>query len=239
MALASGVQGRSTSVPRRTTLTGMEPIRVALFDDHTLFRQGTRGLLERDGQVTVVAEAGDGREALELLETVRPDVVVVDIEMPEVGGIEVTRRVKERDPSIGVLVLSVHDEAPIALAILEAGADGYLLKDVESRELLDAVQRVHAGESVLHPAVARHVLSRVRSGGQQPDAGRALTGDERRVLLLAARGLTNREIAEQLQVSPRTIQQRLTHAFERLGVGSRTEAAIRALQEGVFTLEDL
>ena len=217
----------------------MERIRLVLVDDHTLFREGTRQLLERDGQVVVVGEAGDGREALELIGTLEPDVVLLDIEMPDVDGIEVTRQIRERHPGVGVLVLTMHDEEPLVVAILEAGADGYLLKDVDARELLHAVQRVHAGDSVLHPAVARQVLSRVRLGAEAPAPGRELTSDEREVLLLAARGMTNREIAEQLQVSPRTVQQRLTHVFARLGVGSRTEAAIRALHDGVFTLEEL
>lgn len=217
----------------------MQPIRVVLFDDHTLFREGTRELLERDGVVEVVGAAGDGRDAIALIDTALPDVALVDIEMPEVGGLEVTRRIKQHHPEVGVIVLTVHDEGPLAFAMLDAGADGYLLKDVDAHELLNAVQRVHAGESVLHPAVTRQVLNRVRAGGNAAESGPALSDEERETLVFAARGMTNREIAEQQQVSPRTVQQRLTHAFELLGVTSRTEAAIRALQDGVFTLEDL
>ncbi len=217
----------------------MSTIRVALIDDHTLFREGTRELLERDGDVEVVGEAADGRAGIELVETLVPDLALIDMEMPEVGGIELTRHIKDAQPDVSVVALTVHDEEPLAFAVLEAGADGYLLKDVDARELLDAVHRVHAGESVLHPVIVRQVLARVREGGDRPPVDRGLTADERQVLLLATRGMTNREIADELCVSPRTVQQRLTRVFAELKVGSRTEAAIRALQNGLFTLEDL
>ena len=217
----------------------MASIRVALIDDHTLFRQGTRELLERDMDVEVVGEAADGGAGAELVERAEPDVALVDIEMPELSGIELTRRIKAAQPQVRVVVLTVHDEEPLAYAMLEAGADGYLLKDVDARALLEAIHRVHAGESVLHPVIARQVLARVRTGGQARPAEEGLSEEERQVLLLASRGMTNREIADELCISPRTVQQRLTGVFAALGVGSRTEAAIRALQAGMFTLEDL
>lgn len=219
----------------------MEPIRVVLADDHTLFREGTRQLLERDGAVTVVGEAEDGPAVVELVDRLRPDLVVVDIEMPGGDGIAATRQIKSAHPEIAVLVLTIHDEDPFVFAILDAGAAGYLLKDVHGAELVQAVHALHAGESILHPAIAHKVLARVRTDARERDGGAAVALSERdvEVLRLAARGRTNQEIADTLEVSTRTVQLRLTHVFHQLGVGSRTEAVIAALRAGLFELEEL
>ncbi|MDX1619341.1 MAG: response regulator transcription factor [Nitriliruptorales bacterium] len=217
----------------------METIRVVLADDHTLFREGTRQLLERDSSIRVVGEAAEGAAAVALVDELEPDVAIIDIEMPELDGIEATRRIKAAHPGVGVLVLTVHDEDPFVFAILDAGAAGYLLKDVSSSELVRAVHALQAGESVLHPAIARKVLSRVRS--ERTDEGSRLELPERdvRVLRLAAQGRTNREIADELGVSTRTIQLRLSNVFDSLGVGSRTEAVIAGLRAGLFDLEEV
>lgn len=216
----------------------MKRIRVVLADDHALFREGTRELLERDGSIEVVGEASDGDEAVAVVDRTVPDVAIVDIEMPGVDGIEVTRRIKAAHPRVSVLALTVHDEEPFVFAVLEAGAAGYLLKDVSSRALVRAVHALHAGESVLHPTVAQQVLRRVRAGGGAT-ARVALTGTELEVLRLAARGLTNQQIAAELGSSLRTVELRLTGTFRRLGVGSRTEAVIAALRAGLLQLEEL
>jgi DNA-binding NarL/FixJ family response regulator len=218
----------------------MERIQVVLGDGQALFREGTRALLEADGDVEVVGQAGDGRAAVEFVEARRPNLLITEIDLPELDGIAVTRRVKECHPTVGVLILTVHEDEPFVFAALEADVDGYLLKDIEAGRLRQAVRDVHAGETVLHPTIAGQVLQRFRSNrdATQPTADQ-LTAPERAVLLLASRGLTNREIAQELHVSTRTVQQRLSVAFERLNARSRTEAAIRALQEGIFTLADL
>lgn len=219
----------------------MEKIRVLLADDHVLVRQGTRELLEQEEDIEVVGEAGDGEEAVRLATVQRPDVAIMDIAMPRLNGIEATKQIKARYPAVAVLVLTAYDDDPYIFALLEAGAAGYLLKDVRADELIKAVRSVHAGESVLHPAVARKVINRFA----QPADKRAtesildeLTERELEVLGLAAKGMTNREIAQELVISVRTVQVHLSNVFSKMGVGSRTEAVLLALRRGWITLED-
>jgi len=221
---------------------GTEPIRVILADDHTLVREGTRRILEATNTVSVVAEAADGRQAVEVVERYEPDVAIIDIGMPGINGIEATRRIKQAHPRVGVLVLSMHDDDQFIFAVLEAGAAGYLLKDVEGHQLVNAVETVHAGESVLHPAVAHKVLARLASGLQgnsQPDNEEPLTAREAEVLRFAARGMANKQIGVALDVSVRTVQAHLTSVFHKLGVGSRTEAVLHGLRQGWFSIEEL
>lgn len=142
------------------------PIRVILAEDHTLVREGTRRILEATNTVSVVAEAADGRQAVDVVERYEPDVAIIDIGMPGINGIEATRRIKQDHPRVSVLVLSMHDDEEFIFAVLEAGAAGYLLKDVEGHQLVNAVEAVHAGESVLHPTVAHKVLARLASSKQ-------------------------------------------------------------------------
>lgn len=215
-----------------------ETIRVVVADDHTLVREGTRHLLEQQGGIDVVAEAADGHEALTLVDRHRPDVVIVDIGMPGLNGIEVTRAVKAAHPDIAVLILTVHDDDQYVFALLDAGAAGYLLKDVGGGELVRAVQAVHAGEAVLHPAIAKKVLDRFRPSGEprRPDE---LTERELGVLKLAAAGRSNKQIALDLGVSVRTVHAHLAHVFDKLGVASRTEAVIIGLRRGWLRLEEL
>jgi len=219
----------------------VDRIRILLADDHVMVRQGTRELLEHEDDMEVVAEAGDGEEAVLLAGSERPHVVVMDVAMPRLDGIEATRRIKARYPSMAVLVLTAYDDDQYVFALLEAGAAGYLLKDVPVEELIKAVRAVRAGEAVLHPAVARKVVSRFA----QPPAGREregsldqLTEREVEVLRLAAKGLTNREIAGELSISARTVQVHLSNTFSKMGVGSRTEAVLHALRKGWLTLQE-
>jgi NarL family two-component system response regulator LiaR len=219
----------------------MGKIRILLADDHVLVRQGTRELLEREEDIEVVAEAGDGEEAVQLATRQRPDVAIMDIAMPRLNGIEATRQIKARHPATAVLVLTAYDDDQYVFALLEAGAAGYLLKDVHANELVRAVRAVHAGESVLHPTIARKVISRFA----QPAVRRMeestldqLTDRELEVLKLAAKGMTNREIASELVISVRTVQVHLSNIFSKMGVGSRTEAVLHALRRGWITLED-
>lgn len=215
-----------------------ERIRILIADDHALVREGTRRILEREEDLEVVGEAADGEEAVALAERLAPDVAVIDIGMPRMNGIEATRRIKEEHPEIGVLVLSVHDDDPYVYAILEAGAAGYLLKDVRGAELVEAVRSVRAGEAVLHPAIARKVLGRFRTAGGAED-GVPLTEREIEVLRLAARGLSNKQIGARLGLSARTVQVHLGRIFRKLRVASRTEAVIHGLRRGWIRLEDL
>jgi NarL family two-component system response regulator LiaR len=219
----------------------MGKIRILLADDHVLVRQGTRELLEQEEDMEVVAEAGDGEEAVQLATRQRPDVAIMDIAMPKLNGIEATRQIKALHPATAVLVLTAYDDDQYIFALLEAGAAGYLLKDVHADELIRAIRAVHAGESVLHPTIARKVINRFAQPADKRTRESTLdqlTDRELEVLKLAAKGMTNREIAGELVISVRTVQVHLSNIFSKMGVGSRTEAVLHALREGWITLED-
>jgi len=220
----------------------MDKIRILLADDHALVREGTKELLEREDDLEVVAEASDGKTAVQLATKQRPDVVIMDFAMPKLNGIEATRQIKAIDPSIAVLVLTAYDNEQYIFAFLEAGAAGYLLKDAHIDELIKAIRAVHAGESILHPAIARKVINRFAQPAEKRGKENALdqlTKRELEVLKLAAKGMSNREIALDLSISVRTVQTHLSNIFTKIGVGSRIEAVIYGLRQGWFTLEDL
>lgn len=212
-------------------------------DDHAIVREGTRHILEQEDDLEVVGEARDGAEAVALTETLKPDVAIVDISMPVIGGIEATERIKASRPGTAVLILTSYDDDRYVFALLAAGAAGYLLKDVPSEEVVRAVRSVHAGEPVLHPAIARKVLARFAAEAQGANVGleaeRLLTDRELDILRLAACGLSNSDIANRLSVSMRTVQAHLTQVFNKLGASSRTEAVIAGLRRGMLRLEDL
>jgi NarL family two-component system response regulator LiaR len=217
-------------------------IRILLADDHAMVREGTKALLGQEEDLEIVAEAGDGKKAVQLAIRQRPDVVIMDFAMPKLNGIEATRQIKAVDPTIAVLVLTAYDSEQYVFAFLEAGAAGYLLKDVHIDELANAIRAVHAGESILHPAIARKVINRFA----QPTGKRAgeesalapLTERELEVLRLAAKGMSNHEIARELGISVRTVQTHLANIFNKMSVGSRTEAVVCGLKRGWLTFED-
>lgn len=217
-------------------------IRIMLAEDHVLVREGTKEMLDREEDMEVVAEAGDGEEAVRLAEEEDLDIVIMDIALPKLNGIEATRRIKEISPGTTVLVLTAYDDDEYVFALLEAGAAGYLLKDVSTSELVAGIRAVEAGESMLHPAIARKVINRfsqwVEDDGKEEDF-EELTEREAEVLQFAGRGITNKEIASRLSISHRTVQAHLSHIFSKLGVGSRTEAVVFALRRGLLTFEDV
>jgi DNA-binding NarL/FixJ family response regulator len=218
------------------------PIRVILADDHALVREGSRRILEDSGEIIVVAEAADGEEAVAAVARHRPDVAIIDIGMPGINGIEATRRIKEANPGVGVLILTMHDDDQFIFTVIEAGAAGFLLKDVEGSQLIQAVKAVRAGDSVLHPTIVHRVLARLTAdehAGTQADDEEPLTDRELEVLRLAARGMANKEICATLGVSVRTVEAHLSHVFHKLGVGSRTEAILHGLRHGWFTVDEL
>ena len=215
-------------------------IRVLLVEDHVIVREGTREFLQREEDMEVVGEAGDGEEAVKLAAELKPDVVVMDIAMPKLSGVEATKQIKALNPSIAVLILTAYDYDQYIFALLEAGAAGYLLKGVKVRELVDAIRAVYAGESVLHPVIAHRVVNRLVSPvPKETQAIVPLSEREMEVLRLAATGVSNKDIAQQLFLSPRTVQVHLGNIFNKLGVASRTEAVLHALRKGWLTLEDL
>jgi len=233
--------GKGIASPEAVGREATGRIRVLLADDHLVVREGTRQIIEREPDLVVVAEANDGREAVALAEKECPDVALLDISMPVMNGIEATKEIKKICPRTAVLVFTAYDYDEYVFAILEAGAAGYLLKNVRGGELIDALRRVYAGESVLHPAIAKKVVSRVAaSAGAEETPGREiLTDRELEVLRLAAQGLSNRQIAERLVVSPRTVQSHMANIFGKLQVGSRTEAVTLALRRRWISLKDI
>ncbi len=220
----------------------MSTIRVLIADDHAMVREGMRRMFERERDIEVVGEAGDGEEAVRLAQEMKPDVAIMDISMPKLDGIEATKQIKKSCPSVSILILSAYDDDQFVFALLEAGAAGYLLKSVRSREVVDAVRAIHGGESVLHPAVARKVLNRFVAGGSKTGPAKSaemLSEREKEILRLATRGLSNADIAQELCLSVRTVQGHLGHIFNKLQVSSRTEAVVRALKEEWVTLNDI
>ena len=219
----------------------MQRIRVLIADDHAVVREGTRRILEQEEDLQVVAEASNGEEAVRQALSFEPDVAIIDVAMPRLDGIEATKQIKARCPKITVLILSAYDDDQFIFSLLEAGAAGYLLKTIPGRELVDAVRAVYAGESVLHPLVARKVLNRfarISEKGTKKEPFEVLTEREMEVLRLVTKGLSNKDIAEELCLSIRTVQGHLGNIFNKLQVGSRTEAVVRALKEGWVSLDD-
>jgi DNA-binding NarL/FixJ family response regulator len=204
-------------------------IRIVLADDHALVREATAELLERAGGIHVVGQAADGAEALRLVSALRPDVLLLDLAMPGLDGLEVARRTREASPATRVVALTAHEEQPYVLAMLQAGASGYLSKASRGQEVVQAVRAAAAGETVFSGKVAQ-TLTRSALGQTGPEA--ALTPREMEVLCAAARGLGNKQIAAELGMSARTVQTHLTSIFGKLGVSSRTEAVLLALRRG-------
>lgn len=218
----------------------MEPLRVLIADDHPLFRSGMRALLDAVPNIVVVGEATSGEEAVELAARLQPDVVVMDLQMPGVSGVEATRRILEAGPSVGILMVTMFEDDYSVFAAMRAGAKGYVLKDTAEEDMLHAIRAVGRGEAIFSPAVARRVrdfFKGVRSGADaQAVPARAfpeLTAREREVLDLIAQGLSNPEIAARLYLSPKTVRNHVSNIFAKLQVADRARAIVRAREAGL------
>lgn len=209
-------------------------IRVLLADDHHIVRAGIRQLLESARDIQVIAEAGDGEEAQALIQKHKPDVAVLDIQMPKASGIEVTRWVRAHLPEVGVLILTAYDDDPYVMAVLQAGANGYVLKTAQADDLIQAVRDVNEGKSALDPNITSKLMSNIFKGTDKKVV-EPLTDRELDVLRLAAKGFTNKAIGVQLTISDRTVQGHLAHIFAKLQATSRTEAVMRGVSLGLVS----
>jgi DNA-binding NarL/FixJ family response regulator len=214
-----------------------EMIRVLLADDHAVVRKGIREFLTEPGDIEVVAEAADGAEAIALLEQKQPDVAVLDIQMPKRSGIDVCRHVRAQRWPIGILILTAYDDDPYVLAVLQAGANGYVLKNADADDIIQAVRDVYEGKSALDPVIARKLMAQL-AGRAENKPIETLTPREADVLKLAARGYTNKAIGAQLHVSDRTVQGHLANIYGKLHVATRTEAVMRAVALGWLSLDE-
>jgi DNA-binding NarL/FixJ family response regulator len=215
-------------------------IHVLLADDHEVVREGTRRLLERAEDLTVVGEAEDGDEAVRLATRLLPDIVVMDVRMPGLSGLDATRRIKAHHPNMRILVLTAYEDDQYVFPLLEAGADGYLLKTTSGKDLIRAIRTICAGQSVLDPGITGRVVSQLtgrQSGYRSAEMVEALTERELEVLQAVAAGMSNKEIADALTISAYTVQVHLRNIFGKLGVGSRTEAVTYALAQGWIKLD--
>jgi DNA-binding NarL/FixJ family response regulator len=216
--------------------------RIMLVDDHPLLRQALRYVLEKQRDFEVIAEASDGEEAVKLATRLNPDVVIMDISMPKLNGLEATRQIKANCPMIGILVLTVHDDNEHILSILQAGAGGYLTKSVYGDEVINTIRALTSGETVLSPPVSQQILKYAFQHITKPwslDASDKLTNRELEILRLLAKGISNKDIALRMGLSLRTVKGYVGDLFLKLNVASRTEAVIVSLRKGILTLEDL
>ena len=208
-----------------------ETIRVLLADDHAVVRAGIRQFLEHADDIIIIGEADDGEAAKALIQRDPPDVAVLDIQMPKASGIEVTRWIRTNYRQVGVLILTAFDDDPYVLAVLEAGANGYVLKTASPLEIIQAVKDVHAGKSALDPEITQKVMAQLIGHKGTPPV-EELTERELEVLALVGKGFTNKAIGVQLRISDRTVQGHLARIFTKLNAASRTEAVMRAVSLG-------
>ena len=216
----------------------MSPIRILIADDHTLVRQGLRQLCEGMGGFTVVAEAANGAQVVTLARTAQPDVILMDIVMPDVDGVAAIRQMMRESPDARIIALTMYREEQYMLGAIRAGARGYLLKTVDAAELIAAIEAVHRGDYLIDPIIATRVLSELHLTVSQPPGDQPLTESEMAVLRLVARGVENEEIARTLNCSVYTVANRLRTIYEKLHVTNRTQAALYALRQGWATLDE-
>jgi NarL family two-component system response regulator LiaR len=214
-------------------------IRVLIADDHAILRKGIRALLRTEADIEVVGEAGDGAEAVAQAEALHPDVILMDLVMPNMDGIEATRRIASEQPGVRILVLTSFAADDKVFPAIKAGALGYILKDSGPEELVQAIHQVYLGQPSLEPSIALKILQEVSHPPQRPLAPDPLSGREMEVLRLLVRGKSNREIADQLIITELTVRTHVSNILGKLHLASRTQAALYALKEGLASLDDV
>jgi DNA-binding NarL/FixJ family response regulator len=219
----------------------LEEIRIVIADDHHLVRQALMDLFKNQSDLKVIATASDGEEAIEIAARLNPDVIIMDITMPKINGLEATRCIKAKYPYIGILVLTVHTDNEHITGILQAGADGFLVKTASESEIIQAVRAVAVGDTVLSPAVSKQIFKYAFQYFKQPIPVNlnSLTSRELETLRLVAKGLSNKEIATRLGITTRSVKSYMTNVYQKMNVKSRTEAVALSLQIGILTLEDI
>ncbi len=215
-----------------------DPIRVYLADDHPIVRRGIGDLLETEPGIVVVGEATNGEEAVAGASSLRPDIILMDLVMPKMDGIEAIRQIKANQPEVKILVLTSFATDDKVFPAIKAGALGYLIKDTTATELLDAIRQLHQGQTPIHPTVAQKLLSEISAPAKAPPSPDPLTGREVDVLKLVARGRSNQEIATTLVISVATVYSHVSNILSKLHLASRTQAALYALRAGYTSLED-
>ena len=220
----------------------MERIKVLIADDHRVVREGLMAILKTKENIEVVGEAQDGQDAIQKVRTLEPDVILMDVSMPRMGGVEATRQIKREFPHIGIIALTMYDEQQYIFDLVRAGATGYLLKDTESAQIVEAIRAIYRGESLIHPSVASKILAEfsllAQKKGKKPSwEDHDLTEREVTVLRLVADGKTNKEIANNLDLSEKTVKNHVRNIFHKLQVYDRTQAAILGIRKGIIDLE--
>jgi DNA-binding NarL/FixJ family response regulator len=220
----------------------MMKTRILIADDHAMLREGMRELLEQEKDFELVGEAADGEEAVKLAGETKPDIVIMDIVMPKLNGVEATKQIKQVSPATAILILTAYSDIRYIIGLLEVGACGYLLKNSPGKDVVKAIREIRAGESVLDPEVTRKLVQRLASLSRTQDEREVtgqLTSRETEILKWASRGLSNKEMSEKLFISLRTVKAHMTNIFNKLGCSSRTDAIIKGLKQGYISLDDI
>jgi NarL family two-component system response regulator LiaR len=212
-------------------------LRILIVDDHAIVREGQRALIETEPGMEVVGEAPDGIQAVEMAHSLKPDIILLDLVMPRKGGLEAIREIKEQDPQARILVLTSFAEDENVYAAIKAGAQGYLMKDASPQNILAAIREVHRGEPSMAPSVAQKLMRELQRSSDLPPSEEPLTEREVEVLKLLAQGLQNKEIAEELVISERTVSTHVSNILSKLHLANRTQAALYALKEGLARLD--
>ena len=217
----------------------MRKIKVVVADDHTILRQGIKALLDNQEGIEVVGEAKDGREAIKTIEELLPDVILMDIAMPGLNGLEATRRIKKKFPKVKVVVLTMHANEEYIFQILNAGADGYLVKETAFQDLISAINAVHKGEAFMSPSISKKVMTDYiqRAQGEEKVGFDTLTTREREILQLVAEGNSNKKIAEALFISPKTVETHRAHIMDKLNIHDRAGLIKYAIRKGMTDLD--